>query len=201
MTIGHDQQCPTSQAASQLLNPQNYIYHYTIDVNSTKVGCAGACTGINHSSQKKADQGKSPGPEGVHASSPLTVRNGPLGRQDRLYNESVDDCEEEHTGVQGAQHIQQASLRRHLVPAMPACPHRHHEYKQDIQQSLQFLIYTKKRGFFCVVSLLQLLCNCQLCKRGLPIGVQFDNLMMSVVSLSLRHRHEPPCHCCSCIPR
>ena len=60
---------------------------------------------VHSSSVSKADQGESPGPEGVHASSPLTVRNGPLGGQDRLYNESVDDCEEEHTGVQGPQHI------------------------------------------------------------------------------------------------
>jgi len=60
---------------------------------------------------------KSPGPEGVHSSSPLSVGNCPLCRQHRLHYEGVDDGKEEHAGIQRPQHICEACLTGHLVSA------------------------------------------------------------------------------------
>ncbi len=62
-------------------------------------------------------QGKDPWSKGVHSSSPLTVGNCPLCTDDRLNHQGVDDGKEQHTGLQGSQHVGQPCLCRQLVSA------------------------------------------------------------------------------------
>ena len=62
-------------------------------------------------------QGKDPWSKGVHASSPLTVGNCPLCTDDRLDHQGVDDGKEQHTGIQGSQHVGQPRLCGQLVSA------------------------------------------------------------------------------------
>ena len=67
--------------------------------------------------QTEPYQGKDPWSKGVHSSSPLTVRNCPLCTDDRLDHQGVDDGKEQHTGIQGSQHVGQPRLCGQLVSA------------------------------------------------------------------------------------